>query len=225
MSKRQIFSLVGYGIVISMKMLIDYDEFEVGKQYCIFYSDLLRFKPDYSKLSIADLDDYVKIAWMFCTWGYVRFLDCDLDIKFNRLRKSFRICGFTRHPAPYTPGICSNTTKNKGFYQDTKNFKYFENLFSLLNARYGLIERDQIKQMKTEYEKDLNPTGTNAWKDSRRAVYSIIESVKTMDSNRTKQYFGSDETRMYYYRILTSLPPWSVFINAGISEFNGSMPS
>lgn len=199
-----------------MKMLVDYDEFEVGKPYCVFDSDLLRFKPDYSKLSIAEFDDYVKIAWMLCTWGYIRFLDGELDIQFNRLRKSFRICGFTRHPAPYTPEICSNTTKSKGFYQDTKNFKYYENLFSLLNARYGLIEKDQIKQLKTEYEKDLNPSGINAWKDSQRAIYSIIQSVELMSSIRTKQFFGSDETKKHYYGILTSLSPWNVFLNSGI---------
>lgn len=188
-----------------MKMLVDYDEFEVGKQYCIFDSDLLRFKPDYSKLSIADFDDYVKIAWILCTCGYIRFLDGDLDIQFNRLRKSFHICGFTRHPAPYTP-----LTTNSIFYRDTKNFKYYENLFSLLNARYGLIEKDQIKQLKTEYKKDIGPTGINAWKDSQRAIYSIIQSVELMNSIRTKQYFGSDETKKHYYGILTSLSPWSV---------------
>lgn len=199
-----------------MKMLIDYDKFEVGKQYCIFDSDLLRFKPNYSKLSIADLDDYVKIAWIFCTWGYIRFLDNDLDIQFNRLKRSFRICGFTRHPASYTQLANFRYAKSKGFYQNTKNFKYFENLFSLLNARYRLIEKDKIRQLKIEYEEDLNPTGINAWKDSQRAVYSIIESIETMDSIRTKEYFGSDETRKHYYGILISLSPWSVFINAGI---------
>ena len=43
-------------------MLADFDIYEVGKQYCVFDSDLLRFKPDYSKLSIADFDDYVELA-------------------------------------------------------------------------------------------------------------------------------------------------------------------
>ena len=197
-----------------MKMLVDYDKFEVGKQYCVFDSDLLRFKPDYSKLSIVDLDDYAKIAWMFCAWGGVRLLDRDLNMQINRLKRSFRICGFTRHPTPYTPGICSNTTKSGAFYQDTKNFKYFENLFSLLNARYGLIEKDQIKQLKAEYVEDLGPNGTNTWKDSERAVYSIIQRAWTMGPNETKQHFGSDETRKHYYRILISLSPWSVFNNA-----------
>lgn len=194
-----------------MKMLVDYDKFEVGEQYCVFNSDLLRFKPDYSKLSIADFDDYVKIAWMLCTWGYLRFLDGELDIQSNRLRKNFLICGFARNPASYVPLIA-----DKAFYQDTKNFKYYENLFSLLNARYRLIRKDQIKQLKAEYEKDMSSTMINAWKDSQRAVYSIIQSVGLMDSIATKRHFGSNDTKEHYYRILTSLSPWSVFINAGI---------
>lgn len=199
-----------------MKMLVDYNKFEVGKQYCIFDSDLLRFKPDYSRLSIANFNDYMMIAWMFCTWGYVRLLSGDIDIQFNRLRKSFRICGFTRHPASYIQSANSNT-KNKGFYQDTKNFKYYENLFSLLNAKYRLIKKDQIKQLYEEFKKDLNSTGINSWKDSQRAVYSITQSIEIMDSVSTKYLFGSDKTRRHYYGILTSLSPWSVFINAGIN--------
>ena len=194
-------------------MLADFDIYEVGKQYCVFDSDLLRFKPDYSKLSITDFDDYVKIAWILCTWGYIRFLDGELNIQFNRLRKTFHICGFARNPASYTPLIADGA-----FYQDTKNYKYYENLFSLLNARYGLIEKDQIKQMNTEYEKDLISAGINAWKDSQRAIYSIIQSVDLMDSIGTNLHFGSDETKKHYYGILTSLSPWSVFLNPGICE-------
>lgn len=189
-----------------MKMLVDYDKFEVGKQYCIFDSDLLRFKPDYSKLSIADFDDYAKLAVILCIWGTAK--SDDWTIQINRIKKEFRIQMFTRFPHTHD--------KKKDFY-DSKNHKYFENLISLLNIRYKLIQLDEVRKIKNEYDKDVGyKLGTDHWWQSEHRMSSVIEYVETMDNISAKTRFGSDETRRHFHGILTSLMPWSAFLNSGI---------
>ena len=190
-------------------MLADFDVYEVGKQYCVFDTDLLRFKPDYTKLSIADLDDYAKIAWIICSWGSVKLRDCDCYIESNRLKKSFHLRCFTRYSHTYD--------KNRDFYSDSKNYKYFENLFSLLNIRYKLIQLDEVRKIKNEYDKDIGyKYGTDRWWESEYRLALVIEYVETMDNISTKTRFGSDETRRHFHGILTSLMPWSAFLNSGI---------
>lgn len=189
-------------------MLVDYNEFEVGKQYCVFDSDLLRFKPDYSKLSIADFDDYMKLAVILCIWGAAGAKSDAWTIQINRLTKEFRIRMFTRFPHTYD--------KKNDFY-NSKNYKYFENLISLLNIRYKLIQLDEVRKLKNESDKDIGyKYGTDRWWESERRIALVIEYVETMDNISTKMQFGSDETRRHFHGILTSLMPWSAFLNSGI---------
>lgn len=189
-------------------MLADFDIYEVGKQYCVFDSDLLRFKPDYSKLSVADFDDYAKAAVIICIWGNVGANSGDWTIQINRIKKEFRIRMFTRFPHTYD--------KKKDFY-DSKNYKYFENLISLLNIRYKLIQLDEVRKLKNEYDKDVGyKLGTDRWWESEHRIALVIEYVETMDNISTKTRFGSDKTRRHFHGILTSLMPWSAFLNSGI---------
>ena len=197
-------------------MLVDcncYEEYNVGieKQYCIFDSNLLRFKPDYSKLSISDFDDYINIVWILRGAGgrHGGVTDKNCNLSFDRIDKKFHFCAFTTNPFTYD--------KKRDFYEDSKNVRYFENIFSLINARYGLISKDKIKKLYGEYETDIGiKNGEYWWCNTQEALFAEIEYVETMGNINTKMYFGTDDTRRHYYGILTSLVPWSVFLNARI---------
>ena len=197
---------------MASEMLVDLDKYEVGKQYCVFDTDLLRFKPDYTKLSIADFDDYTKIAWIICSWGSVKLRDCDCSIESNRLKKIFHLRCFTRYSHTYD--------KHRDFYSDSKNYKYFENLFSLLNARYGLLQKKEIGKIKEEYDSDIvtdiSKYDENRWVQARHVIYALIEYIETMGNIGTEVHFGDHETRKHYYGIMCSLSPFSVFANAGL---------
>ena len=192
-------------------MVVDFDTYEEGKQYCLFDSDLLRFKPDYSKLSIADFDDYTRIAWILRSAGgrHGGVIGKYYNMQFNRIDRTFHLCAYTTMPTTYN--------KRRDFYEETKNSRYFENVFSLLNIKYKLISLDAAKKINNEYNDDVGMAGGRLWwKNTEEALFSIIEYVETMGNIDTKMYFGTDKTRRHYYGIMTSLSPWSVFLNSGL---------
>ena len=197
-------------------MLVDcncYEEYNRGdeKQYYIFDSNLLRFKPDYSKLSISDFDDYANTVWIIRGAGgrHGGVTDKNCNLCFDRIGKKFRFCAFTTNPFIYD--------KAHDFYEDSKNVKYFENIFSLLSIRYKLIDHDCVKKLRNEYENDIGDEhGQYWWRQTEKALFAEIEYVETMGNLNTKMYFGTHKTRRHYYGILTSLTPWSVFLNSGI---------
>ena len=185
-------------------MLADFDIYEVGKQYCVFDSDLLRFKPDYSKLSIADFDDYVELAWLF--YG-INYTPIGFDIRRNRLAKTFHLLIWTRYP---------HTIHKTDLYTNG-NLKKYENFLNLMNIKYGLLSRNQIISIINENNADVcRSDGENRWFDTEHRISCLIENIERMAVERAKEKFGSDETRKHFLEKMTSLTAWKVFLNSGI---------
>lgn len=185
-------------------MLADFDVYDVGKQYCVFDSDLLRFKPDYSKLSIADFDDYVELAWLFYGSNYTPI---GFDIRRNRLTKTFHLLIWTK---------CPHTIRKTDLYTNG-NLKEYENFLNLMNIKYGLLSRNQIISIINENNADVGRSdGENRWFDTEHRISCLIENIERMAVERAKEKFGSDETRKHFLEKMTSLTAWKVFLNSGI---------
>lgn len=185
-------------------MLADFDIYEVGKQYCVFDSDLLRFKPDYSKLSIADLDDYGELAWLFYESNYTPI---GFDIRRNRLAKTFRLLIWTKHP---------HTIHKTDLYTNG-NLKEYENFLNLMNIKYGLLSRNQIISIINENNADVGRSdGEYRWFDTEHRISCLIENIERMAVESAKEKFGSNKTRKHFLEKMTSLTAWEVFLNSGI---------
>ena len=185
-------------------MLADFDVYKVGKQYCVFDSDLLRFKPDYSKLSIADFDDYSELAWLFYGSNYTPI---GFDIRRNRLAKTFHLLIWTTYP----------NAVNKSDLYPNGNLKEYENFFYLMNIKYGLLSKNQMISIRKENLVDVNiANGKNRWFDTKDRLSCLIENIGRMAESIVKEKFGSDEMRKHFLEILNSLMPCNVFTNAGI---------
>ena len=145
-------------------------ECDIANSECIFDSDRVLTKPDFSKLDISKFEEYSTMCFLLFHGNSDKIV-----WEINRVDRTFHLRIFTEFP---------KENLFVGEYYQNENSRLYENLFDIVNSHYGLVDseivKNKIKMAPFSLDGEVNRWWQRAENDVKYTLHKLWNMIDSM---------------------------------------------